>query len=366
MRVRRCASGGARPAAGIGRPGVTIRVVELGVRQRTEELEGSSLSGWATRSAQSKGRERAEEPDPVRTAFQVDRDRVLYCAAFRQLRDKTHRFIPVRDPDAGLVFRSRLMHTLTTAQVARALARALRANEDLAEAIALGADLGATPYGDAAEEALAAMLDPPFRHDEQSLRVVELLEDAGRGLNLSWEVRDGILHHSWAMPPAATLEGQIVRVATRIAMLTHDLDAAVRAGVVSADDEVPDELRARLGRTAPERAAALVGDVVATSDSSPQVVFSEDLQGLLQRATTFLDGRITASPAVYGERDRAQHVVRSLVVFLMENPAALPHPRPGHADSTEQRVVDHLTSLGDGAISRLFAHTFMPGGPAGR
>lgn len=338
--------------------------MKLGVRQRTEELETSSLSGWASRSADSKGRERAEAPDPVRTTFQVDRDRLLYSAAFRRLRDKTHRFVPVRDATAGLVYRSRLMHTLTTAQIARTLARALRANEDLAEAIALGADLGAPPYGDAAEEALAAMLDPPFRHDEQSLRVVEVLEESGRGLNLSWEVRDGILHHSWSMPPAATVEGQIVRLSTRIAILTHDIGAAVRAGVVS-DDEVPPEMTGALGHTAQERAAAMMADVIAASASSPEVRFSDEMQAVQQRAAAFLAERVTASAAVFSERDRAQHVVQSLVVYLMENPATVTSRRTS-VDSTEQRVVDHLTSLGDGAIGTLFAHTFMPGMTPGR
>lgn len=329
------------------------------MRQRTEELETSSLSGWASRSADSKGRERAEQPDPVRTAFQVDRDRLLYSGAFRRLRDKTHRFIPVRDAPAGLIYRSRLMHTLTTAQIARTTARALRANEDLVEAVALGADLGAPPYGDAAENALASMLDPPFRHDEQSLRVVEVLEGAGRGLNLSWEVRDGILHHSWSMPPAATVEGQIVRLSTRIAILTHDVEAAVRAGVVSGD-EVPREWTAALGRTPHERAAAMMADAIAASTNAPHVRFSDAMTDLQGRAAAFLRERITASGAVHAERDRAQHVIRSLVVFLMENPAVLT-VRRADVDSTEQRVVDHLTGLGDGAVGSLFAHTFMPG-----
>ena len=328
------------------------------VRQRAEELERSSLSGWATVSSQSKGRERPEPPDTVRTAFQVDRDRILHSLAFRRLRDKTHCFIPARD--GGLPpYRTRLTHTLMVSQVGRTIARGLRANEDLVEAIALGADLGATPYGLAGEEALAAMLEPPFRHDEQSLRIVEVLEDGGRGLNLSWEVRDGILHHTWSMPPAATLEGQLVRLATRITLVTGDLDDALRGGLVSTDD-LPAEAVERLGRSTEQRVATLIGDVVATGAATPTPSFSAEVDEAQHQLARFMAQRVGSLPVVRGERDRALHVVSSLVVYLREVSDALPRTaRAGEA--IEQRIVDYLSGLGDQATRRLFVRTFVPG-----
>lgn len=332
------------------------------VRERVEERERSSLSGWATISSQSKGRERPEPPDPIRPAFQVDRDRILHSTAFRRLHDKTHRFVPAREVDADPPYRTRLTHALAVAQIGRTIARGLRANEDLVEAIALGADLGAPPYGYAGEEALAVMLDPPFRHDEQSLRIVEVLADGGRGLNLSWEVRDGILHHSWSMPPAASLEGQIARVATRVAIVTHDLEDAFRAGLASRD-ELPGEAAAVLGAETGRRVATLVGDVIEHSASTPQPGFSAPVDGAQRQLAAFLTERVAATPTMSGERDRALHVLRSLVVYLGEAPAQLPRPVVAD-DGVEQRIVDYLSGLGDRAAGRLFARTFMPGSGA--
>lgn len=347
-----------------GHANATIPVVGTTVRERVEDLERSSLSGWATVSSQSKGRERPEAADPIRTAFQVDRDRILHSLAFRRLHDKTHCFIPARDAGAEPPYRTRLTHTLTVAQIARTIGRALRANEDLVEAIALGADLGATPFGHAGEEALAAMLEPPFRHDEQSLRVVEALEEGGRGLNLSWEVRDGILHHPWSMPPAATLEGQVVRLATRIALVTYDVDDALRAGLVSADD-LPEDAVAVLGGTTGQRVSRLVGDLVDHGESTPTPAFSDDVEAAQSQLTRFLGQRIGATATVRGERDRALHVMSSLVVFLREVPDGLPRPPRGD-EALEQRIVDHLSGLGDGAARRLFVRTFVPGATADR
>jgi dGTPase len=335
-------------------------VVGLSVRERTEELERSSLSGWATKSAQSKGRERAELPDPIRTAFQVDRDRILNSAAFRRLQGKTHCFIPALDIDADPPFGTRLTHVLAVAQVARSVARGIRANEDLTEAIAFGASLGSTPYGYAGEEALAGMLDPPFRVVEQSLRIVEGLEGGGRGLNLSWEVRDGILHHSWSMPPAATVEGQIARLATRVVVVSHDLGDAVRAGMVSRD-ELPTEGVRVLGRTAEHRAATMIADLVRYGGSFPEPQFSAEVETAERELNLFLTRRVEGSPGVSAQRDRAKHVLQSLVVYLLEAPEQL--PRSASGDGLEQRVVDHLSSLGDRAAGRLFTRFFMPGRP---
>src|SRR5713101_6811948 len=218
------------------------------VRARTEELERQLLSDRAVLAADSKGRERDEEPDPLRTAFQRDRDRIVHSKAFRRLKHKTQVFIA---PE-GDHYRVRLTHTLEVAQIARTAARALRLNEDLTEAIALGHDLGHTPFGHLGEEALTPFLGRPFRHSEQSLRVVDFLENDGQGLNLTWEVRDGIVHHPWSMPSPSTLEAQIVRFADRIAYVNHDVDDAIRAGVLE-PGELPRDVLDILGRTHSER-----------------------------------------------------------------------------------------------------------------
>src|SRR5438270_5743779 len=197
-------------------------------RERLEEIERRTLSERAVLAAESKGRERDEPPHPLRTAFQRDRDRIVHAKSFRRLKHKTQVFIA---PE-GDHYRVRLTHTLEVSQIARTAARVLGLNEDLTEAIALGHDLGHTPFGHLGEQALSPFLGRPFRHNEQSLRVVDFLEDEGRGLNLSWEVRDGIVNHTWSMPQPSTLEAQVVRFADRIAYVNHDIDDAIRAGVL--------------------------------------------------------------------------------------------------------------------------------------
>ena len=329
-----------------------------GVRERIEERERSSLSPWATAASGSKGRERQEAADPIRTAFQSDRDRILSSLAFRRMADKTHCFIAVDRPDAEPPFRTRMVHTLAVARVARTLARALRANEDLVEAIAYGADLGATPYGSAGEEALAGILDPPFRHEEQSLRVVETLA-GGSGMNLTWEVRDGILAHPTTRPPAATLEGQIVRLATRMAMVTDALADALSAGLLSVD-ELPEDALSVLGRDRAEWGTRMIGDVVEQSADRPEPTLSPEVDAAQQRLERFLRRRVLSGPAVRVHRDRAVHVLRSLVVYLLDSPERLPG-RTHANEATEQRIVDLLASLGDRAATRLFVRCFTPG-----
>src|SRR5687767_1611110 len=211
-------------------------------RVRTEEIEAATLASWATLSASSKGRERLEEPCPLRTDFQRDRDRILHTKAFRRLMHKTQVFL---SPE-GDHFRTRLTHTLEVAQVARTVCRALRLNEDLVEAICLGHDIGHTPFGHVGEEALSEAMGRPFEHNRQSLRLVEALEDGGRGLNLTWEVRDGILNHTWRMPEPSTPEGLVARWSDRIAYINHDVDDAIRAGVLRPSD-LPDAARKVLG-----------------------------------------------------------------------------------------------------------------------
>ena len=238
-------------------------------RDRTEEIEGQILSAHAVLAASSKGRERSEPADPLRTCFQRDRDRIVHTKAFRRLKHKTQVFLA---PE-GDHYRVRLTHTLDVSQIARTAARALRLNEDLTEAIALGHDLGHTPFGHLGEQALSPFLGRPFRHSEQSLRVVDHLENDGEGLNLTWEVRDGIVNHPWSMPPPSTLEAQVVRFADRIAYLNHDVDDALRAGVLLLDD-LPSGPIALLGKTHSRRIGVLVGDLVEQSLDRPEVRLS--------------------------------------------------------------------------------------------
>lgn len=333
------------------------------VRQRTEDYERASLSTWATLAIDTKGRERAEDADPLRTAFQQDRDRILRCTAFGRLADKTRSFLAVADVRGTTRDRTLLAHALETAQIGRTIARALRLNEDLVEAIALGHDLGHPPFGPVGEEALSAFTDDPFRHHEQSVRVVECLERDGTGLNLTWEVREGILHHSWTMPPPSTPEGQAVRVANRIAVVTSDLAAALVTGAISAE-EVPASVTAALGTTSGAWIAALVQDVVMTSMDSPEVVLSPAMEHVHATLQSFLAERVHGRPAARSRGDRAVHCLRSLVVYLLEHPEGLPGSgRPD--DPLVVRVLDEVSAMTDGRALGEFRRLFLPEGSAG-
>jgi dGTPase len=328
------------------------------VRQRTEDYERASLSTWATLAVDTKGRERAEDPDPLRTAFQQDRDRILRCSAFGRLGDKTRSFLAVVDRRSTPRDRTLLAHALETAQLARTIARALRLNEDLVEAIALGHDLGHPPFGPVGEEALSAFADAPFRHHEQSVRVVEVLERDGTGLNLTWEVREGILHHPWTMPPPSTPEGQAARVANRIAVVTGDLGTALVTGAISAE-EVPVAVLAALGRTPGQWTATFVHDVVATSLDSPEVTLSPALEQVHATLREFLAERVHARPAARSRGDRALHCLRSLVVYLLEHPDGLPATRRSH-DPPVVTVLDEVSAMTDGRALAEFRRLFLP------
>lgn len=325
------------------------------VRERTEEIERASLSTWATLASETKGRDRYEEADRLRTTFQVDRDRIVHAKAFRRLKGKTQAFIASEDEH----YRVRLIHTLEVSQVAATLARALRLNEDLVEAIALGRDLGHTPFGDAGEEALSIFTESPFHHSEQSLRVVERLERGGNGLNLTWEVRDGILNHSRSLPDPATLEGQVVRQADQIASLNHDLEEALRIGIL-APQEVPAAVTGVLGATHHQRIATMVEDVVATSLDQPEVRMSRVVHEAHLRLREFLSARVYRRPAAIAERDRAVHTLRSLVVFFLENPRALPETGRTE-DPLQTRVLDYVADMTDRDALATFARVFLPG-----
>jgi dGTPase len=326
-------------------------------RERTEEIERQTLSPRAVLAAESKGRERDEAPDPIRTAFQRDRDRIVHSKAFRRLRHKTQVFLA---PE-GDHYRVRLTHTLDVSQIARTVARALRLNEDLTEAIALGHDLGHTPFGHLGEQALTPFLGRPFRHSEQSLRVVDHLENGGVGLNLTWEVRDGIVNHPWSMPAPATLEAQVVRFADRIAYVNHDVDDAVRAGVLR-EDELPERPLAVLGRTHSRRIDTLVADLVEASDGAAEIRLSPRVFRAIDELRDFLFDQVYLREGAREEQEKAIELVRSLFSHYLEHPDEIPeehHRAPGDLPT---RVADHIAGMTDRYALRTYERLFLPRG----
>ena len=326
-------------------------------RERTEEIERQTLAPYATLAAESKGRERDEEHDALRTCFQRDRDRIVHSKSFRRLKHKTQVFLA---PE-GDHYRVRLTHTLEVSQIARTAARALRLNEDLAEAISLGHDLGHTPFGHLGEQALTPFLGRPFRHNEQSLRVVDYLEDDGSGLNLTWEVRDGIVNHTWSMPAPATLEAQVVRFADRIAYINHDVDDAVRAGVIE-PAELPDDALGVLGRTHADRVKTLVTDLVDQSEDSPEIRMSDEAFRALETLRDFLFERVYLRDEARSEQDKAIALVRSLFAHYLDHPDQVPeeyHRAPGDLPT---RVADYIAGMTDRYALRVYEQLFLPQG----
>ncbi|HVM34446.1 MAG TPA: deoxyguanosinetriphosphate triphosphohydrolase [Actinomycetota bacterium] len=307
-----------------------------------ERLESEVLSPRARRAADSRGRERAEPDDDLRTSFERDRDRIIHCKAFRRLAHKTQVFLA---PE-GDHYRVRLTHTLEVASVARTIARALRLNEDLAEAICLGHDLGHTPFGHLGEEIVAQFL-PGFRHNLQSVRVVEVLEN----LNLTWEVRDGIANHTWSMPMPETLEGQIARFADRIAYLNHDIDDAVRAGILT-EDELPNSTRSVLGGSHSHRIHAMIQDLVTTSGTGDEIRLSPLIFDAMAETRGFLFERVYVGRVTEATRDRVARILTTL----------LEHHASAGDGAARQRAVDYVAGMTDRFALRAFgdiaAHAF--------
>jgi dGTPase len=324
-------------------------------RERTEAIERDTLSPRATLSSASKGRERDEPADPLRTCFQRDRDRIVHAKAFRRLKHKTQVFLA---PE-GDHYRVRLTHTLEVSQIARTAARALRLNEDLVEAISLGHDLGHTPFGHLGEQALTPFLGRPFRHNEQSLRIVDHLENDGQGLNLTWEVRDGIVSHPWAAPQPSTLEAQVVRFADRIAYINHDVDDAVRAGVL-APDELPAEAVAVLGPTHGERVNTLVTDLVQQSEDQPEIRLSDEVFRAMDRMRDFMFDRVYLRDEARAEQEKAIGLVRTLFAHYLDHPDELPeeyHRAPGDLPT---RIADFIAGMTDRYALRTYEQLFLP------
>ena len=321
-------------------PGVAGSVADA-FAERVRDHEESWLSPLAVRSYETRGRLRPEPECRLRTPFQRDRDRIVHAKAFRRLKHKTQVFI---SPEGDHV-RTRLTHTLETTGIARGVARALRLNEDLVEAIGLGHDLGHAPFGHAGEEALDRLLTERFgrrfRHNEHSLRVVDVLERDGRGLNLTAEVRDGIVNHTGDREPE-TQEGRIVRIVDRVAYINHDIDDAVRAGVLSAGDLPSDEI-SLLGTTGARRIDTLVHDLVETSARLGEIRQSEEIGAAMLSLRRFMFDRVYLSADSRSEHRRADGVISRIFDRLVENPAALP---AGEAD-LPQRITDFVAGMTD-------------------
>jgi dGTPase len=346
----------------------------INIREEQEEFERGMLSPYAALSAESKGRAVQEEKCPIRTDFQRDRDRIIHCKSFRRLKHKTQVFIAPEEDH----YRTRLTHTLEVSQIARTIARALRLNEDLTEAIALGHDLGHTPFGHEGEKSLSEIYGEyvpgaSFHHYEQSLRVVDLLENDGRGINLTYEVREGILHHSKGredlnLNPASngiTLEGQIVRIADRIAYINHDIDDAVRAGIIT-EDQLPAECTAVLGRGHSERIARMVWDIAASSRGKPELVISSRVLGAMDTLKDFLFERVYG-PGAAGfhaeELGKAGLLVCKLFRYFMEHPELLPAWCTKETVKTEGRarvVCDFIAGMTDRYAQRKYSQYFLP------
>ena len=323
------------------------------VRERTEELEYNMLSPLAAKSREARRKEPMEEC-PFRTKFQRDRDRILHSKSFRRLKHKTQVYIV-----AGDHYRTRMTHSLEVSQISRTIARGLRLNEDLTEAIALGHDVGHTPFGHAGEAAMDE-LTGHFRHNEQSLRVVEFLERGGQGLNLTMEVKDGIVNHTGDRMPR-TLEGRIVKTADRIAYLSHDYDDSLRAGLLTPDD-LPREVRARFGDTTSQMITAMVSDMIEASMGQDDILQSPVGKQTMKIFRDFMFERIYHSDALAHEREQAKFVLRQIYEHYLAHFDELPSEFIGREAywGRKQTVTDYVAGLTDSYAVQLFDEIFMP------
>ena len=326
------------------------------MREKTERREQMFLSEFATKSVDTKGRERYEEKCPFRTDFQRDRDRIIYSKAFRRLKNKTQVFF---SPE-GDHYRTRLTHTLDVSQVARSIARGLDLNEDLAEAIALGHDLGHTPFGHSGEAVLNRLSPHGFKHNEQSLRVVDVLENDGKGLNLTFEVRDGIVNHKKTGNPA-TLEGQAVSIADRIAYLNHDIEDAMSAGLIKSVDELPSETRI-LGSCSSERINAMITSIIRTSENKPFVRMEDEIRSATETLRDFMFQHVYLTKEARGEEDRADRMLSTMYAYFTEDLNRLPDlykPLLEKYDK-ETAACDYISGMTDRYAISVFESIFVP------
>ena len=329
----------------------------MNIREQSEELEKKYLSPYASLSCESQGREREEEQCDIRTVYQRDRDRIIHCKAFRRMKHKTQVFLaPMGDH-----YRTRLTHTLEVAQIARTIAKALRLNEDLTEAIALGHDLGHTPFGHAGESALNDVCSQGFEHFKQSIRVVEILENNGKGLNLTKEVRDGIVNHRTSGNPS-TLEGKVVRLSDKIAYINHDIDDAIRGGILREKD-IPKKYTDVLGTSVKGRLNTLVHNVIINSVDRPVIQMSEEVHEAMQGLRVFMFENVYRNPVAKKEEGKAIHMITNLYEFYIKNPEFLPEQSQNMLKKGEElsRVVcDYIAGMTDTYAVKKFTEFFIP------
>lgn len=327
----------------------------MNIRQHTEKLEKESLSPFAALSQNSKGRLVDEPECNIRTAYQRDRDRIIHSKAFRRLKHKTQVFI---SPE-GDHYRTRLTHTLEVAQIARTIARALRLNEDLTEAISLGHDLGHTPFGHAGESALDDLSPHGFRHYEQSVRVVDKLEKSGRGLNLTQEVRNGIICHSKGAQ-AKTLEGRIVRIADKIAYINHDIEDAIRAGVLREDD-IPEHISETMGNSSSDRISFLIRSLIENSQNN-MIGFDPIVLDLFNELHSFMYEKVYLSPYAKREEKKVPMLISMLYDYYKDNYKKMPCDiqNIAHAEGIDRAVCDYIAGMSDDFVVQVFNNIFVP------
>ena len=328
------------------------------IREQLELREIEYLSPYATLSKDSRGRERAEEECDIRPVFQRDRDRILHSKAFRRLKQKTQVFLLPK----GDHYRTRLTHTLEVSQNARTIAKALRLNEDLVEAIALGHNLGHTPFGHAGERALDEVCPLGFQHNEQSVRVVKRLEKQGEGLNLTWEVRDGILNHKSAGTPH-TLEGQIVRLSDKIAYINHDIDDAIRGGVLKEED-IPKTYREILGNSTRVRLDTMIHNVIINSMDQPEIRMSPEVEQATMALRAFMFENVYKNPVAKGEEEKAINMVTNLYEYYWKHIRLLPDQflemLEEEGGTPERIVCDYIAGMTDTYAIKKFEEYFIP------
>ena len=325
-------------------------------RERRERAEELLVCSRGVRARESSGRPRPEPECEIRTCFQRDIDRIIHCKSFRRLKHKTQVFL---QPE-GDHYRTRLTHTLEVARIARTISRALMLNEDLTEAIALGHDLGHTPFGHAGERALNDIFPGGFRHYEQSLRVVDRLEKDGRGLNLCRETRTGILNHTTGTP-RGSLEADVVRLSDRIAYINHDLDDAERAGILAPGDE-PAIIRERLGERNSERINSIVNDVIGTSAELDVILMSPDITDAVQVFTDFMYSEVYKNPVAKGEESKVGNILLSIWEYYVNHPERLPEDYRAIADEEgiDRAATDYVSGMTDKYVMDVYSELFIP------
>lgn len=331
--------------------------MNMNIREAMEKREREYLSVYATFSDSSKGREHKEEECDIRTVFQRDRDRILHSKAFRRMKHKTQVFL---SPE-GDHYRTRLTHTLEVAQTARTIAKALYLNEDLVEAIALGHDLGHTPFGHAGERALNEICPYGFEHSEQSVRVVELLEKKGKGLNLTQEVRDGIHNHQTAGTPH-TLEGKIVRFSDKIAYINHDIDDSIRAGILK-EETLPKEHTKLLGNTTRERLNTMIHDIVIHSQNKNDIIMSEKIYNAMQGMRSFMFETVYCSPVARIEEQKANNMLKAMYEYYEKHFQELPEEFMKLVDLGEKKervICDYIAGMTDSYAITKFGQLYIP------